>query len=82
MLDEKDLDAISGLIDKSFAHHFQAMREGYFDPKFQILSEGHKMLAETLSPKSRVEELEDEVKILKSVVVSLSEKVRALEKAM
>lgn len=50
-------------------------------PRLETLAEGHKHLLETLAPKARVEKLEDEVSTIKSVLISHSERLAALEKA-
>ena len=44
-------------------------------------AEGQKNILETLAPKSRVEELEDEVKFLKSMIRRINEDVQKLQKA-
>ena len=49
--------------------------------KLGLLFEGHKTILETLSPKSRVEELEEEVTILRSAFQALANPLAALEKA-
>ena len=49
--------------------------------KLGLLFEGHKTILETLSPKSRVEELEEEVTILRSAFQALANRLAALEKA-
>ena len=49
--------------------------------KLGLLFEGHKTILETLSPKSRVDELEEEVTILRSAVQALANRLTALEKA-
>lgn len=50
-------------------------------PRLDLLAEGHKNLLDTLAQKSRVEELEDDVALLKSVVKSLSEQLAELKQA-
>ena len=50
-------------------------------PNFQLLAEGHQTLLETLAPKSRVDNLEEDVVFLKSVVKSLMQEVSELKKA-
>lgn len=49
--------------------------------KLDLLIEGQQSLLETLAPKSRVEELEEEVSFLKSVVHLHSQRLAELEKA-
>ena len=44
-------------------------------PKFNLLAEGQQTLLETLAPKSRVEELEEEVDFLKSIIKLHSEQL-------
>ena len=41
-------------------------------PKFNLLAEGQQTLLETLAPKNRVEELEEEVDFLKSIIKLLA----------
>lgn len=50
-------------------------------PKFNLLAEGQQTLLETLAPKSRVEELEEEVGFLKSIINLHSEQIAELKKA-
>lgn len=50
-------------------------------PKFNLLAEGQQTLLETLAPKSRVEELEEEVDFLKSIIKLHSEQITELKKA-
>lgn len=50
-------------------------------PKFNLLAEGQQTLLETLAPKSRVEELEEEVGFLKSIIKLHSEQIAELKKA-
>lgn len=50
-------------------------------PRFDILAEGHTLLRETLAPKSRVEELEEEIAFLKPLVMSMLTDIDKLKKA-
>ena len=50
-------------------------------PRLDALAEGQKALMEALAPKSRVEALEEEVDLLKTVIRSLSRDVAELKKA-
>lgn len=50
-------------------------------PKFNLLAEGQQTLLETLAPKSRVEELEEEVDFLKTIIKLHSEQIAELKKA-
>ena len=51
------------------------------DPQLQALAEGQKTILETVTPKSRVEQLQEEVDFLKTVIRSLSRDVAELKKA-
>ena len=76
MLDEKDLQAIDALI----ARRMGAVIEADIVPKFDLLADGQKMILETLAPKSKVEELEEEIAFLKSVIKLHSEDIAKLKK--
>lgn len=80
MLDEKDLKVIQAIISSS-----ENRMMAYFDaavmPKFDLLADGQKTIMETLAPKSKVEELEEEVAFLKSIIRLHSEDIAKLKKA-
>lgn len=73
MLDAQDRKDISELM--------HVIVESEITPKFNLLVEGQQTLLETLSPKSRVEELEEEVDFLKSIIKLHSEQIAELKKA-
>ena len=50
-------------------------------PQLQALAEGQKTILESVAPKSRVDQLEEEVDFLKTVIRSLSRDVAELKKA-
>ena len=56
------------MIDEIFAHRLNVVMESAITPKLNLLAEGQQTLLETLAPKSRVEQLEEEVDFLKSIV--------------
>ena len=56
-------------------------QENIILPRLDTLADGHKHLLNTLASKSRVEALEEDVSILKSVIKSMSQRLAALEKA-
>lgn len=60
MLEDRDYQEI--------AHMFKVIVESDIGPKLNKLAEGQQVLLETLAPKNRVEELEDEVSFLKSLI--------------
>ena len=78
MLDEKDLQTI----DELFAHRLNVVLESAIMPKFNLLAESQQTILETLTPKSKTEELEEELDFLKSVVRSQSQRIDALEKRL
>lgn len=80
MLDEKDIEIITRLNSES-EKRMMVMMESYFDPKFNLLSEKIDVLEEKLAPKSRVEALEDEMVLLKTVVSAMSKEIQELKKA-
>ena len=55
--------------------------ENRIDPQLQALAEGQKTILETVTPKSRVEQLQEEVDFLKTVIRSLSRDEAELKKA-
>ena len=59
----------------------QVLIENTVAPKFDLVMEALDGIREQLVPRSRVDDLEDEVKFLKVVVRQMSERMAALEKA-
>ena len=53
--------------------------ENEVTPKFNLLAEGQQAILEQLAPKSRLEDLEDEVKLLKIVIKQMNEEINALK---
>lgn len=88
MLDEKDLQAISEIMDSKLAAQkqeimgeVQVLMESQFQPQFNLLVEGQQAILEKLVFRSRVDDLEDEVKFLKSMVRRMDDELQALKKA-
>lgn len=77
MLDEKDLQAIDELI----ARRLGVVVESDIKPKFDLLVEGQQTILDNLVPKSRVDELEGELELLKAAFRGLSREVSELKKA-
>lgn len=77
MLDEKDLQAIDELI----ARRLGVVVESDIMPKFDLLVEGQQTILDNLVPKSRVDELEEELELLKAAFRGLSREVSELKKA-
>lgn len=57
------------------------LMESYFDPKFNLLADGLKDVQEKLVPRSRVDDLEDDIRFLKLMYRQMAERVATLEKA-
>lgn len=84
MLDEKDLQAIQSMIDAAeqrITKNTVALMDMEFTKKFNFLSEGQQAILDKLVPRSRVDELEDEVKFLKVIVRQMTEDIQNLKKA-
>ncbi|MCI9444072.1 MAG: hypothetical protein HFF69_05040, partial [Oscillospiraceae bacterium] len=56
-------------------------QENFVLPQLRLLGEGHKHLEETLAPKDRVESLEGDVAFMRTLIVSLSDRLTRLEQA-
>lgn len=84
MLDERDLQAIQEMITASeqrIAKNTVVLMDAEFKDKFNLLAEGIQDIQEKLVPRSRVDDLEDEVKFLKLMVRQMAERISNLEKA-
>ena len=57
------------------------LKESYFGPKFKLLFENQQTMMETLAPKSRVDELEEEVAFLRSIIRQHSREIEELKHA-
>ena len=75
------MDAQKKEILQETAAATRVLIESSIMPKFNLLAEGQQTLLETLAPKSRVEELEEEVDFLKSIIKLHSEQIAELKKA-
>ena len=72
---------MAGKIDEA-ENRMKVMMESYFGPKFNLLYENQQIMMEQLTPRSRVDDLEDEVKFLKSVVRQMNDELQQLKKAI
>ncbi len=77
------LDALESKVDpmEKQIRNINVTLENMVFPQLQALAEGQQTILETLSPKNRVEALEDEVMFLKQVIKSISHDVNELRKA-
>ena len=62
-------------------HDMQVILENTVMKQLKLLAEGQQTLLETLAPKSRVEDLEEDVAMLKQVVRMMSQDIAELKKA-
>lgn len=95
MLDEKDLQAIAQMMEaqekrldqklsemeQRIAKSTVALMDMEFSKKFNLLAEGIEDIQEKLVPRSRVDDLEDEVKFLKSMMRQMNDDLQKLKKA-
>ena len=88
MLDEKDLQAIDNLIQKRIGEAEQriakntvALMDMEFSKRFDLLAEGIQDIQEKLVPRSRVDDLEEEVKFLKVLYRQMNEELKKKKKA-
>ena len=88
MLDEKDLQAIDNLIQKRIGEAEQRIAKNTvtlmdmeFSKRFDLLAEGIQDIQEKLVPRSRVDDLEEEVKFLKVLYRQMNEELQKLKKA-
>ena len=57
------------------------LMENQFQPRFDLLAENQQIILQKLVPRSRVDELEDEVKFMKLMLRQMAERISDLEKA-
>ncbi len=89
MLDKQDLEQIQEIVAASEDRMMTEIRaaenrwmvfyESAIQPQFQLLAEGQKLILDTMTPKSKTEELEEEIAFMKSVLRSYGERISALE---
>ena len=71
-----DMTAMQGEITK-----INIKIESGIEPKINALGEGQKSILEMLIPRSRVDDLEEELKLLKLVVRQMGEELQTLKRA-
>lgn len=89
MLDEKDLQIISEMMERQkqdileqTAANMRLLLENHVNPQLKLLAEGQQEIRNMLVPRSRVDDLEEEVKFLKVVIRQVTEDVQQLKKAL
>ena len=78
---EQRTDSKLSAMEERITKNAVAMMEAYFGPKFNLLADGQSSILEKLVPRSRGDDLEDEVKFLKSIVRQMNEDLQKLKKA-
>ena len=84
MLDERDLQTIDQKLAqqrKEIKQDMKALLDAEFQTKFNLLAEGIQDIQEKLVPRSRVDDLEEEVKFLKALYRQMNEDLQELKKA-
>ena len=88
MLDERDLQLIKELLAQQkqeiLTETTQAMNvliETKVQTQLNILAEGQQAIMEKLVPRSRVDDLEEEIKFLKVIVRKMNEEIQQLKQA-
>ena len=76
LLDSKVAEA-----EQRIAKNTVVLMDAEFSKRFDLLAEGQQEILDKLVPRSRVDDLEDEVKFLKSIVRQMNEDLQKLKKA-
>ena len=63
-------------------HDMQVIIENTIMPSLKLLAEGQQTILQTMTPKSKTEELEEELDFLKAIVRSQSQRIDALEQRL
>lgn len=79
-MDEKDMQAFQTMMSES-ERRMMAYFESSIMPKFDLLAEGQQAILDKLVPRSRVDELEEEIKLLKIVIRQMNADLQELKKA-
>ena len=77
MLDEKDLQAI----DEIFAHRMNVILESAIMPKFNLLAENQKAMMGTRISEDDVEDLKEDVQMLRAIARKHSQEIKELKRA-
>lgn len=63
------------------AHNTKVILESYVEPKFNLLAEGQQTIMDMLTPKSEIEDLRNEIDLLKMVIRTMSSDIAELKQA-
>ena len=78
---EQRTDAKLQAMEQRITKSMVALMDAEFKPKFELLAEGQRDILEKLVPRSRVDDLEEEIKFLKSYIRRMNEDIQELKKA-
>lgn len=95
MLEEKDLQAIAEMmqgmesrIDQKLArqrqdimHDVKVLLDTEVTTRFNLLAEGQQAIMDSITPKSEIEELRNEVSVLKLAIRTMNQDIAELKKA-
>ena len=84
MFDNEQLKYLEGMeqrIIEQSASNMNIIIENVVNKQFQLVLEGQKDIWEAMTPKSRVDELEDEIIFLKQVIRGMAQDIAELKKA-
>lgn len=95
MLDERDLQAIAQLMDAKLAQqktelqaeirasesHMMALMEAYFEPKFNLLADGQKLIQEKMIPAEELEDIHERLDLLEAITRRNVRDIEKLKKA-
>lgn len=80
MFDEKEIAYLQEM-EERITCSMAVLIESDVTPKFNLLADGIKDIQEKLVPRSRMDDLEDEVKFLKLMCRQMAEDIAKLKKA-
>ena len=88
MLDEKDLQAIAQLMEKQkqeildeSTRRMKLLLDTEVTTRFNLLAEGQQVIMDAITPKSEIEELRNEVSVLKLAIRTMNQEIAELKKA-
>lgn len=88
MLDEKDLQAIAQLMEKQKqeildegTRRMKLLLDSEVTTRFNLLAEGQQVIMDAITPKSEIEELRNEVSVLKLAIRTMNQEIAELKKA-
>jgi hypothetical protein len=84
MLNDVELQQVKEITDEArrgAVNDIQVIIENTISKQLELLAEGQQTLLDTLATKSKVEELEDDILMLKQVIRIMSQDIEQLKKA-